>query len=136
MLPWQPGMVIRDYQDLVAWQLADELKQKVYELIETSSARTDFRFRDQMMASAASAPANIAEGFAYYRHPEFARHVRIARAEITETLHHLGDGVQRGHWNAERALASEQLARRARGAATGLLRHLMTTKAPDCWPSG
>ena len=133
-LPIRRGMVARRYQDLVVWQLADELKQKVYELIETSLAKSDFQFRDQLRASAASAPTNLAEGFAYYRHGEFARHVRIARSEIVETHNHLGDGVQRGYWSLQRAMPLRHLANRARGAATGLLEHLLTTEAPSDWP--
>src|SRR5882672_10507309 len=114
-------MKVSRYQDLIAWQLADELKQKVYELIDTSSARNDFEFRDQIKASAASAPTNIAEGFGYYRHPEFGKHVRIARAELNETHNHLGDGVHRRHWSSERSAPLQALARRAGGATTGLL---------------
>ena len=126
-------MVVRRYQDLVAWQLADELKRKVYELVDNSSARNDFKFRDQIRDSASSAPTNIAEGFGYYRHPEFARHVRIAKSEILETHQHLGDGVDRHHWTREQASPIQELADRAAGASTGLLKHLMTTDAPSQW---
>jgi four helix bundle protein len=92
-------MGVRRYQDLVAWQLADELKKKVYELVDNSPACNDRRFCDQIKDSAASAPSNISEGFAYYRHGEFARHVRIAKASETETHNHLGDGVDRRYWS-------------------------------------
>jgi four helix bundle protein len=78
------GMAKR-YQDLLAWQLADELQRRVYELVDNSTASSDFRFRDQIKGSASAAPTNIAEGFGYYRHPEFARHVRIAKSELSET---------------------------------------------------
>ena len=127
-------MGVRCYQDLVAWQLANELKRKVYELIDNSSTRVDLRFRDQIRASASSAPTNIADGFGYYRHPDFARFVRIARAELSETHCHLGDGVDRRYWSKEEAEELRQLANRAVGATTGLLRYLMTTEAPQKWP--
>ena len=92
-------MTVRRYQDLLAWQLANELKRRVYELVNNSSARNDFNFRDQIMRSASSAPANIAEGFGYYRHAEFGRLLRIAKSELVETHNHLGDGVDRHHWS-------------------------------------
>jgi hypothetical protein len=45
---------VRRYQDLLAWRLANELKQAVYALLDDSPARYDFRFRDQIKASASS----------------------------------------------------------------------------------
>ena len=91
---WSMG--IRRYEDFVAWRLANELKQNVYELVARTTARDDRRFCDQITDSAASAPRNLAEGFGCYRHPEFARYTRIAKASLVETHNHLGDGVDRG----------------------------------------
>jgi four helix bundle protein len=107
------------YEDLAAWQLANELKEQMYDLIDNSPARNDFEFRDQIKDSSSSAPANISEGFGYYYHKQFARHVRIARASAMETHNHLGDGVKRGHWTEEKVIPRQQLAKRAIGAATG-----------------
>ena len=78
-------MIAHRYEELDAWQLANELKRKVYELVATTAAKSDFDFRNQIMESAASAPANLAEGFGYYRHPEFAKHTRIAKSSLMET---------------------------------------------------
>ena len=127
-------MVVRRYQDLIAWQLANELKEGVYKLVNETTAKRDFDFADQIRDSASSAPANIAEGFAFYRHPEFAQRVRVARAEENETHNHLGDGVSRHHWSKEQAQPLQRLAVRAMAAAAGLLEHLMTTDAPTIWP--
>ena len=126
-------MGVDRYEDLVAWQLANELKEKVYELIDNSPARNDFEFRDQIKGSSSSAPANIAEGFGYYDHKQFARYVRIARASEMETHNHLGDGVKRRYWTDDEASPLRQLAKRAIGAATGLLRYLETTEEPQSW---
>jgi four helix bundle protein len=123
-------MVAHRYEELDAWQLANELKRKVYELVATTAAKSDFDFRNQIMESAASAPANLAEGFGYYRHPEFAKHTRIAKSSLMETQNHLGDGVDREHWPAERAQPLITLANRAIGACVGLLAHLETSDAP------
>jgi four helix bundle protein len=126
-------MTVRRYQDLLAWQLADELKREVYELVDNSSARNDFNFRDQIMRSASSAPSNIAEGFGYYRHAEFGRHLRIAKSELPETHNHLGDGVDRHHWSPTQAKPIQDLADRAIAVSTRLLQHLATTEAPRRW---
>jgi four helix bundle protein len=82
-------MGVRRFEDLDAWKLADELKKKVYALLDRSGAARDRRFYDQLTDSAASAPSNLSEGFGYYRHPEFAKHARIAKSSLMETQSHL-----------------------------------------------
>ena len=126
-------MCAHRYEDLDVWQLANELKVKTYELIEKTSARHDFKFRDQLRDSLSSATVNIAEGFGYYDHPLFAKHVRVAIASEMETLNHLDDGVQRRHWSADAVTPLTQLARRAIRAATSFLRYLETSEAPHKW---
>ena len=123
-------MAIRRYQDLVAWQLANELKQNVYALVTSTTARNDRSFCEQIKDSAASAPRNLAEGFGSYLHPEFARYTRIAKASLIETHNHLSDGVDRQHWTAEQAATLQQLVDRAVGACVRLLHHLEKTDAP------
>jgi four helix bundle protein len=124
------GMIARRYEELDAWRLANELKRDVYRLINGSEARDDRRFCEQLRDSAASAPANLAEGFGYYRHPEFAKHTRIAKASLMESHNHLGDGIDRGFWSAEAAGPLRHLADRAIGACVRLLAHLETSDAP------
>ena len=75
----------------------------------------------------------IAEGFSYYEHPQFAKHVRIGRTELNETHSHLSDGVNRGHWSESRARPLQVLANRGAAACTGLLKHLTTADAPSSW---
>jgi four helix bundle protein len=119
------------FEDLDCWKLANELKVGVCALVNDSPARHDFDFRDQLRRSASSGPANIAEAFGYYRHPEGARHARIAKASLTETDNHLLDGVARGHWQNEQIAVLRVLARRAIGATIGWIRHLETSKTPE-----
>jgi four helix bundle protein len=123
-------MIARRFEDLEAWQLANEVKKKVYALLDTSTARQDRKFCEQITESAASAPANLSEGFGYYRHPEFARHTRVAKSSLMETQNHLGDGVDRGFWTDAQARPICELADRAIGKCVRLLAHLETTEAP------
>jgi four helix bundle protein len=124
-------MGVRRYRDLAAWQLANELKRKVYALVDGSPARSDRRFRDQIRNSAASAPANLSEGFGFYRHPEFARYTRNAKSSLMETQNHLADGADRGHWSVKDAEMLERLADRGIGACVRLLAYLETSEAPQ-----
>lgn len=126
-------MVASRYEDLEAWQLSDALKKEVYALIATSQARRDNRFSNQLRDSASSAPANLAEGFSYYDHPEFARHVRIAKASLDETHNHLKDGVDRNFWTQERIAPLLLLANNAAGKCVRLARYLAGNDAPGSW---
>jgi four helix bundle protein len=125
---------VKRYKDLVAWQLADDLKRKVYALVDGTSARDDRRFAEQIRDSAASAPRNLSEGFGCFRHPEFARYTRVAKASLTETDNHLGDGVDRGHWSPRDAEPLRGLADRAIGACVRLIQYLESTDAPRSKP--
>jgi four helix bundle protein len=121
---------VRRYEDLECWKLANELKCCVYEIVDTSAASTDVRFRDQLTDAASSGPSNLAEAFGCYRHKESARYARIAKASLTETHNHLRDGVNRRHWTAERVAPLLILADRAIGATIGWIRYLETTTEP------
>jgi four helix bundle protein len=122
--------VVRRYQDLECWQLADELKKEVYALVARTPAKNDWKFRDQILDSAASAPRNLAEAFGYYEHPDSARFARVAKSSELETHNHLGDGVDRGFWTAAEAERIQRLASRTVGATTKWLLYLTSTDAP------
>jgi four helix bundle protein len=122
------------YEDLDCWRLASALKNGAYEMIEASSAKQDFRFRDQLRDAASSGPSNIAEAFGRYRHKESAHFARIAKASLTETHNHLADGIERRHWKAEEAAPLFVLANRAIGATTRWIRYLESSETPpDKW---
>lgn len=82
-------MGVRRFEDLVCWQLAQELSREVFAATASGPAATDFRFRDQIRDSAASAARNIAEGFGRFSPADFARFLRYAKGSLAETRHHL-----------------------------------------------
>ena len=85
-------------EDLVAWQLANEIKDAVFALLRTTPAGRDFRFAGQVGEAASSVASNIAEGFYRYNPAEFANFLRYARASVAELLTRLPDGVKRGYY--------------------------------------
>jgi four helix bundle protein len=91
------AMGVRDFRELIAWQLSYELKCEVVAFTSTGPASKDFKYRDQIRDSASSAPSNIAEGFGRFRPGDFARFLEIARASLDETRNHLIDGRDRGY---------------------------------------
>ena len=123
--------MVRRYEDLDCWRLANDLKRAVYGLLEESaSARKDLDFASQLRDAASSGPANISEAFACYRHKESGRYARIAKASLTETHNHLGDGVDRGYWTAARITSERKLAERAIGATTKWMAYLSSSDEP------
>ena len=88
---------VRDFRDLVAWQLAETLKGEVLSFTASGPAARDFRFRDDIRGSSASAPANIAEGFGRYRSRQFVTFLEIAKASLAETQNHLIDARDRNY---------------------------------------
>jgi four helix bundle protein len=114
-------MVVRNFRDLVAWQLAHELKCEVIAFTATGAASKDFKYRDQIRSSSASAPSNICEGFGRFRPREFARFLEFACGSLMETQNHLLDGRDRGYLDALLYSRLSNLARTALRTTTHLL---------------
>lgn len=117
-------------QNLIVWQLSDELLREVIRLTDNPPAARDFRFRDQIRAAAGSVPANIAEGYGRLRHLEFARFLDYASGSLQETEQWLRDGVHRNFWSAQDVAPAFLLCRRLNPAIRNLRRHLKNTKTP------
>jgi four helix bundle protein len=123
--------MVRRYQDLVCWQLANELKREVYRFLKQSRPGSrDIKVADQLRDAASSGPANRSDAFGHFRHKESARYARIAKASLTETHNHLRDGVDREHWTEERCRPLLTLADRAIGATTRWLIYLSSSDDP------
>ncbi len=78
-------MVVKRFEDLEVWQEARELCKVVYEITSTDPFNHDYRFRDQMRASAGSVSDNIAEGFGREGNKEFVQFLSVAMGSCSET---------------------------------------------------
>ena len=114
-------MAAKRFQELIAWQLADELEREVFVITKRLG---DLKFRNQIRDAAASGASNIAEGFGRFVPREFARFLRIARGSLIETQEHLQRGQSRGYLNDPDFKRLSHLADRAIGAITRLIRYL------------
>ena len=77
-------MGIKDFRDLVAWQLADELRREVIAFTEKEPASRDFKFCNQIREASSSACRNTSEGFGRFRPAENARFLEFAHASLLE----------------------------------------------------
>jgi four helix bundle protein len=127
-------MPIRDHRDLIAWQLADELRRLIFELTERGPVSRDPRVREQIRDAISSVCRNLAEGFYGFDHPEFARYTRYSRTSLCETQDLILDGHHRKYWDDSTKGRLLSLAKRTMVAVSRLHRHLRSTSAPR--PSG
>jgi four helix bundle protein len=121
-------MGARNYRDLDAWRLADEIRAKVIAFTSTPPASRDFKYCDQIRGAAASVPANIAEGFARRSPRDFARFLSIAKGSLLETQDRLRDGVDRHYLDTDRAVELLRLTARCDRVVTRLRAYLYSCK--------
>jgi len=76
------------FEDLTAWQRCRELRKKVANLVKSFPKNEQFRLVDQMIRSARSVTANIAEGYGRYYYQENIQFCRQARGSLYELLDH------------------------------------------------
>lgn len=118
----------KTFRELVAWQLAFELSERVNKLLQAGPASRDFKFRDQLADSARSAPRNIAEGFGRFNPTETAQFADYAIGSLDETENHLRDGVASNYFPAEEVGPLIVLLVRCRKALTAWHTYLRSVK--------
>ena len=118
------------FRQFAAWQLAFQLRRTVIPLCLRIRAAKDFEFLRQVREAARSAPRNIAEGFGRFKHKDFAKFVRIAKASELELLNHFEEAELSGYLSQKERAELEHLARKAIKAANGLIRYLESTPDP------
>ena len=124
----------KDFREIIAWQLANQMKLRVDVFLHSPEFRRHFKFCEQLSDAARSGPRNIAEGHARFKHREFAQFVRIAKGSEAEVLNHLIDAHDQRLITQEELIINERLAKRAMKAAAGLIRYLESTPDPPLPP--
>jgi four helix bundle protein len=95
------------YRNLIAWQAADDLAALVHELVVHFTSRY-WKLADQMLGSASSVKANVAEGYCRNALGDYIRFCEIARGSLGE----LGSQIQDcERWGLVKGSALERLVR-------------------------
>jgi four helix bundle protein len=120
------------FEDLDAWQLADELEQEIFAFTSSGPASRDLGFRDQIRDAIRSVKRNTAEGFGLGRfYPkEFLRFLRTAAGSLHETKNHLHDALIRGYIDGDRHTRLVRINVRAISANDRLQAYLETCPTP------
>jgi four helix bundle protein len=117
-------MGVDRFEDLVTWQLADELRREVLAFTATPPAARNFKYRDQIRDAASSACRNTAEGFDRFRPAEFARFLEFARGSLGEVQDCLIEAHQQQYIDGDLFDRLWILSKRALGANTNLVKYL------------
>jgi four helix bundle protein len=80
---------MRDFHGLVVWEKAHDLTLCVHRLTKRLPDDERFGLTSQLRRSAASIPANLAEGCGRGSEQDFARFVQIAMGSASEVEYHL-----------------------------------------------
>ena len=117
-------MGAKRFQDLIAWQLARELRKYVTDVVRETPLARDKGLCDQMRRAARSATNNIAEGFPCPSHLEFARFLDMAGRSIREIEDGLIEAVDTGLLSQVQAAPGFNLAKRTSVAISRLSKYL------------
>jgi four helix bundle protein len=115
-----------DHRELECWQLADQLRQRILQIVKRPKVARDQNFCDDIDRAINSACHNTAEGFYKFKHKPFAASLRIARGELGETRDQLESAAQKTYIDVQEHQELESLCKRALAANGGLIRFLDT----------
>lgn len=80
---------MQDYTKLEIWKKSHRLVLMIYDISKDMPSDEEYGITCQMKRSAASVPANIAEGCGRGSNAELARYIRIAMGSASELDYHL-----------------------------------------------
>lgn len=112
---------MRDFKNIEAWRLADDLTVVVYDRTRTFPREELYGLTSQIRRSAASVPANIAEGAARDSKRDYLRFLHIARGSLAETQYFIHLAGRLGYLASVEADALEEQSRRTFGCLRGLI---------------
>jgi len=119
-------VLIKKFEDIIAWQEARKLVKMVYELTSKGNFSKDFGLRDQIRRASVSTMTNIAEGFDCESNVEFARFLVIAQRSYVEVQSLLYAALDVGYIDENALRTYYDQAYKAKGLINALKRSLKT----------
>ncbi|WP_298649097.1 four helix bundle protein [uncultured Proteiniphilum sp.] len=92
---------IERFEDLEVWKISRDFAKSIYLVLENDGFLHNFRFRDQIRASAGSIMDNIAEGFEREGNKEFIQFLFVPKGSCGETRSQLYRALDVGYISEE-----------------------------------
>ncbi len=92
-------MPYQNFEELIAWKKARQLKNELFHLVKSFPGEEKFRLTDQLIRSLRSISTQISEGHGRRTYPDRIRFCTISRGSLSETLNHLIDAFDCGYIN-------------------------------------
>jgi four helix bundle protein len=112
---------MRDYTEIEAWKLADDLTVLIYQITKAFPKEELYGLTSQLRRAAASVPANIAEGSARGTNKDYLHFLFIARASLTEAHYFVHLSKRLAYVGVEQHAELESLFRRTFACLIGLI---------------
>jgi four helix bundle protein len=115
--------VAQPHENLIAWQRADDLCVRTYELTRDRFPREErFQLAAQLRRASYSVAANIVEGYAFPEGPTRARFLRIALGSLAEVSYGFHLARRIGHLEEPEFTDLAEQMRKAAAPLVGLLK--------------
>jgi four helix bundle protein len=118
------------YEDLIVWQLADQMRVLVFTLTSRERYVRDLKLHSQTEDAVNSVCRNIAEGSSC-KHKEFARFLEISRRSVDELQDAFRSAQLKGYVTAREYEPIWSLMHRMDPAYAKLIHYLRTTPNPQ-----
>jgi four helix bundle protein len=119
----------RDFRKIKAWQLADDLVLRVYQLSRQFPAEELYGLVSQLRRAVASVPANIAEGSNRSSNSEFLQFLYIASGSMAEEEYFLHLSHRLGYLRDAEYDQLEEARRQSASTLQGLIKSVKAQTA-------
>lgn len=115
---------MRAFRKIIAWQKADDLAVRIYQLTEFLPKSEMYGLTSQMRRAAVSAAANIAEGSARSTPKDYTHFLFMARSSLVEVEYYLHLCQRLGYLDNDEYQEITQLYEEAAKVLYGLIQHI------------
>lgn len=123
---------INSFEDLKCWQACRALRIFVAKkLVSTLPSEERFRLKDQLLRSARSTTANIAEGYGRFHYLDNAKFCENAKGSCYEVLDHVITGVDEALFTPAQLEDTRSLVDRAVQITRGYISYLRKANSSD-----
>jgi four helix bundle protein len=91
----------RDFTELIVWQRARDLKNRVEALVKVFPAEEKYRLSDQLIRAVRAINSNLSEGHGRFSYRDQIHFCIMARGSLSETYNHLIDAKDAGYISCE-----------------------------------